>query len=347
VGFKGLQVIDLVHEKEPDLPVIVVTGTGSEEIAVEAMKRGAADYVIKSPNHIRRLPFTIMTALKNHQVAQERQLYYQALIESEKQLKALNEALEERVHQRTAALEKRNEEVRRLATALTLTEHAERRRLAILLHEDLQQILYGMRIRTHILLQDLPQLEQKSVKELIEGVSDSVERAIDVTSALSIRLNPPVLSDEKFEIVLRWLANHIYERHGLTVHVKVKGRCRIPEESKRVLLVQLIRELLFNVVEHAGVDEAFLEAAEEKSRLVIRVKDQGVGFEVQVVEQKQSQNGIFGLVSIKERLSLLGGFMEIDSGPGQGTEVMVAVPLQGDTVEIDEARGNGLKSVCR
>jgi signal transduction histidine kinase len=335
VGFKGLQVLAMVHEKYPDIPVIVVTGTGSEEVAVEAMKRGAADYVIKSPHHIRRLPFTIMAALKNNQLAQEREQYYQALHEREKELKVLNEELEERVRQRTAALEQRNEEVRRLASALTLAEHEERGRLALLLHEDLQQILFGMRIRIHILLQELSTLSQDQLRDLIEGVGASTERAIDVAQTLSIRLNPPAFKGEDLREALQWLVHHMMERYSLIVHLRVQGNCQIPQKDKRILLIQLIRELLFNVVEHADVKEAFLEASNEEAQLIIRVKDQGVGFEVQTVQQKQSQNGSMGLVNISERLSLLGGHLQLTSSPGQGTEVTVVVPLQGYAVEVD------------
>ena len=89
------------------------------------------------------------------------------------------------------------------------------------------------------------------------------------------------------------------------------------------------------MVEHAEVEEAFLEASNEAEQLVIRVKDQGIGFEVQTAQQKQSPNGHMGLVNIKERLSLLGGDLQITSNPGQGTEVTVVVPLQGDMVEAD------------
>ena len=66
LGYDGLQVLDAVKAKDPGLPVLIVTGTGSEEIAVEAMKRGAADYVIKTPQHIQRLPLTIQSVLTRH-----------------------------------------------------------------------------------------------------------------------------------------------------------------------------------------------------------------------------------------------------------------------------------------
>ncbi|MDI6696742.1 MAG: HD domain-containing phosphohydrolase [Anaerolineales bacterium] len=74
LGFEGLQVLDAAHARDADMPVIIVTGTGSEEVAVEAMKRGASDYVIKTPHHIGRLPFTIQTALEKKRVEKERRL---------------------------------------------------------------------------------------------------------------------------------------------------------------------------------------------------------------------------------------------------------------------------------
>lgn len=71
LGFEGLQVIEAVRKYKPGVPVLIVTGTGSEEIAVEAMKRGACDYVIKSPHHIRRLPQTIRAELDKKKLADE------------------------------------------------------------------------------------------------------------------------------------------------------------------------------------------------------------------------------------------------------------------------------------
>ncbi|MBU0492255.1 MAG: PAS domain S-box protein [Chloroflexi bacterium] len=83
LGFDGLQVLDAVHARDPHLPVVIVTGTGSEEVAAEAMKRGAADYVIKVPKHIRRLPLTIQAVLDRRLLEQERQQAEKALRKSE------------------------------------------------------------------------------------------------------------------------------------------------------------------------------------------------------------------------------------------------------------------------
>lgn len=81
LGFEGLQVLDRVRAKAPALPVIIVTGTGSEEVAVEAMKRGADDYVLKTVKHIQRLPLTIHTVLEKKRLQQERERAQHALRE--------------------------------------------------------------------------------------------------------------------------------------------------------------------------------------------------------------------------------------------------------------------------
>ena len=88
LGFEGLQVLEAVHAKDPHLPVIIVTGTGSEEVAAEAIKRGAADYVIKSPHHIQRLPHTIQTVLEKKRLEEQQ-------LAAEESLRETNELLAE------------------------------------------------------------------------------------------------------------------------------------------------------------------------------------------------------------------------------------------------------------
>lgn len=89
LGFTGLQVLEAVQKKSPKIPVIIVTGIGSEEVAAEAIKRGAADYVIKSPQHIRRLPHTIKSALHAQRLRDERREAQEALRASEERYRLL------------------------------------------------------------------------------------------------------------------------------------------------------------------------------------------------------------------------------------------------------------------
>lgn len=89
LGFDGLQVLEKVKEICPDIPVIIVTGTGSEEVAIEAMKKGASDYVIKSVNHIRGLAHSINNVLENKAALEEKKKALEKLKESEETYKSI------------------------------------------------------------------------------------------------------------------------------------------------------------------------------------------------------------------------------------------------------------------
>ena len=91
LGFDGLQVLKIVKDKNPDMPVIIVTGTGSEEIAIQAMKMGASDYIIKSVNHIRGLSHTIQMVLENKRIQDERRMAIAAQRESEELYRSIYE----------------------------------------------------------------------------------------------------------------------------------------------------------------------------------------------------------------------------------------------------------------
>jgi two-component system cell cycle sensor histidine kinase/response regulator CckA len=93
LGFEGLQVLEAVRATDPHLPVIIVTGTGSEEVAAEAIKRGAADYVIKTPKHIQRLPHTIQAVLEKKRLEDERRQAEEALRESEERYRRLHQSM--------------------------------------------------------------------------------------------------------------------------------------------------------------------------------------------------------------------------------------------------------------
>ncbi|MGZ2369804.1 response regulator [Ancylomarina sp. YFZ004] len=99
LGFNGLQVLQIVKEKCPDTPVIIVTGTGSEEIAIQAMKLGASDYIIKSVNHIRGLVTNIDTVLEFKKMQNERKFIQLALYKSEKKYREIFENVQDVFYQ--------------------------------------------------------------------------------------------------------------------------------------------------------------------------------------------------------------------------------------------------------
>ncbi|RIK55658.1 MAG: hypothetical protein DCC57_05165, partial [Chloroflexi bacterium] len=279
------------------IPVILLTGEGSPEVIVEAMQRGAQDYLIKA--HLERL--ALARAIDNaiEKVALKRDL-------AEKQVKMAEQA---------AALDRSHRQVRALASALTLVEQRERRRIAQILHDHVQQMLYGIQMRTYLIGLDLPEEAKPKMQEHLAEMDQLLDEAIQATRTLTVELSPPVLKSEGLKV------------HDLRVDLDLRCDPRMPSEDLRVLVFQLVRELLFNVVKHAQSDSARLGLFEQGGAYVLEVADTGVGFDAaELGKTEERQLGGFGLHSIRERLALFGGDLTVESSKGQGTRVRILLP---------------------
>jgi CheY-like chemotaxis protein len=125
---------------------------------------------------------------------------------------------------------------------------------------------------------------------------------------------------------LEWLARHMQRNHGLMVTVEGSSESELPAPC-RALVFETARELLFNVVKHANVDRARVRLVDSsEDEVEITIQDEGAGFDPERLEAGGDPLDHTGLLRIRERLSVLGGRVEIVSHPGKGTEVTVHVP---------------------
>lgn len=238
---------------------------------------------------------------------------------AEEALRSLNEQLEQRVEERT-------QEVRQLATTLTMAEQEERRRVSQILHDDLQQILYGIQMKLDAISSDLDSGPEGRLRDTIREVEERMERAMDTTRRLTVDLSPPILKSESLSDMLVWLRLRMQEAHNLDVTVEASETHTIPDEDIRVLLYQIVRELLFNVVKHAETDHASVKAERTDGHLRILICDEGRGFDVEEAARRTGHDAGFGLFSIRDRLHLLRGRIDIDSAPGKGTCITLLMP---------------------
>ncbi len=240
--------------------------------------------------------------------------------QAEDALRELNATLESKVAQRTRELEYRARQLQRLTLDLSDAEDRERRRIAEILHDDLQQILAAATFHLKLIRNRVkhdPSLQATSAQ-----IDHMLKDAIDKSRALSHELSPAVLHHGDFTDTLIWLATQIQSKHGLFVHVDASGKVDLQSDALKTFLYKAAQELLFNVVKHARTDEARIRVRRRGRCICLSVSDQGRGFDPQELRQTTG----FGLFSLRERVELLGGRMKIKSVRGGGSKFHIVVP---------------------
>jgi PAS domain S-box-containing protein len=250
-----------------------------------------------------------------------------ALRESEERLRSFSCQLEQLVEERTAELRQSQDRLRGLATELNLTEQRERKRLAVELHDHLQQMLVLGRIKLghgKRLVESIP-----DCAKMIGETDALLSEALTYTRTLVAELSPTVLRDHGLPMGLKWLGEYM-QKHDMTVTVTVMEEPLTLPDDQALLLFQSVRELLMNAWKHAQTATAEITMNTEDGRLRIEVRDHGQGFNVSAAETHRATGlaAKFGLFSIHERMKALGGSFTIESAPRQGTTAKLTLPLR-------------------
>jgi signal transduction histidine kinase len=176
------------------------------------------------------------------------------------------------------------------------------------------------------------QAKATEVGTLIDEASRSIR-------SLAAQLAPAVLNELGISAALDWLGEEIERAFGLKVAVVDDGSPKALGQDARSIVYRAVRELLINVAKHAGTDAARVESATVDGQLVVRVSDHGKGYApLQQGSALPGSHRGLGLISVRERLSLIGGTAEIGPNPGGGTLGVLAVPLAGNQVDAQELR---------
>lgn len=203
----------------------------------------------------------------------------------------------------------------------TRAKRDERRRLAQVLHDGLQQVLVAATMRIEMAVSLLPDGDAQSAAREAQHL---MREAIRISRTMTLDLSPLHLIDDGLGPALIWLSDWFATHHGLKVTLNVATDAQPQSEAIRTLVFQGVREVLLNAVKHAGIDSAKVSMVRVGTELQITVEDRGVGFEPAFVEGKTHG---FGLFSVKRRLELLGGAMDVVSAPGAGTRVTLKAPV--------------------
>jgi signal transduction histidine kinase len=218
-------------------------------------------------------------------------------------------------------LEANEREFRRLGRAVWRVQEDERRRLARELHDGLGQNLAALKHRLGQIGSELTP-EQSSLRDKLDTALALCADALEDTRNLSRLLRPPVLDDLGLAPALRWLARSVQEATGLAVVVEIEDLPEVDDELQ-TLLFRVAQEGLNNAVKHANANSVLLRLVERDRHLQLQVIDDGRGVDAAGVVGA----GGSGLGSMRERLRLYGGQLELRTTPGSGTRLRATVPL--------------------
>jgi len=204
--------------------------------------------------------------------------------------------------------------VRRVVAA----QEAERRRLALELHDETGQALTSILLG----LKAIGGAKSKEEAERAEAdVRSLVVQALQDVRALAVELRPSALDDFGLGPALERLAHTFGERSGIATSVEAASDERLPTEVETTLY-RVVQEALSNVVKHAGATHVSVLVARRGSSVAAIVEDDGEGFDTGDV-----RDDALGLLGMRERLALVGGTLEVESAPGAGTTIVAQVPV--------------------
>ncbi len=293
-----------------DLPVLLLARPEARSSTLQSVLNRRSTHVLHRPLK----PTTLLSAIRSAIEIRRRQYEVRDLL---RDARNLNEQLQWRTTQ-----------LRRLSLQIGDAEEQERRRLAVYVHDDLQQILAG--IKFHL---DVTRLQIDDPQKLdagLERIGNLVRDAIAGTRALAHELSPAALHRNGLPAALNWLAEHVYTLHGLRVEVSNPAGELHLDGSVAIFLFRAAQELLLNVAKHALTDCAEIRLEREGAGIRLEVADRGRGFDAADFDDVDAPPS-FGLFSIRERAELLGGTTRIDSVAGGGTTVSVFMPTEEPT----------------
>ena len=217
------------------------------------------------------------------------------------------------------------ERQRKLAKNLVDIQEAERRHIAKELHDHLGQLLTGLQFMLETTKNQASGKQRTSLEEIQSSVSDIIGQVRE----MSLNLRPSMLDDMGLLPTLLWHLDRYTKQTGIRVNLRAdEFPKRLPLEIETAAY-RIIQEALTNVARYAQVDEVFVGLVLQERTLWVEVLDEGKGFDTSV-ETDRLSSGISGM---RERASLLGGYLVLESFINQGTQIVAALPITGQPLE--------------
>ncbi|MBX3621890.1 MAG: response regulator [Rhizobacter sp.] len=293
-GFSGLVALDLLKASGKMIPFILVSGEIGEDTAVEAMRNGASDYLLK--NNLTRLPPALLHAVETHELLLARQRADRELGESK-----------QRVHE--------------LAQHLQTSVELERAAIAREIHDDVGGSLTALKF-------DLAWIARHSdspeVQSRVQSALETVSHAIEASQRVMHNLRPAIL-EQGLVAALQWMTSRFEKRTGIQCEFRSRHEHLSLPPGVPLVAYRTAQEALTNVSKHAHATQVHIDLSLAGGVLSLEVSDNGRGLNQDDLAKARS----FGIRGLHERAGTVGGWVDLSSGPG-GTTLILSVPLDAD-----------------
>jgi signal transduction histidine kinase len=351
-GITGLEFFEDLKQRIGELhlpPFLMLTGAGTEDLAVKAIKAGIYDYVVKDPEdrYLKLLPTVLISIHKRH-------AHRLAYLEAQQQLARAHQDLEKKVSQRTRelartvetlksevsvrmkteqALRESRKRIRKLSLKAIEAQENERKAIAQELHDSIGGNLAAIKMSLETRIKNMGDPPAEGILPL-EKIAGYLKSTIDELRHISARLRPKDLDS----LGLRGAIHEICRRiEGQYQGMSVSPQFHIEEEDVsdaiKLVIYRIMQEAVTNAAKHASAKNVLITVAKDGNCVHLSIEDDGCGFDPKTIGEAKFPGGGYGLKNMQDRAELNNGSLHVTSTPGAGTRVRAVLPLAGPEAE--------------
>ncbi|MHB0914785.1 MAG: sensor histidine kinase [Thermoleophilia bacterium] len=216
---------------------------------------------------------------------------------------------------------------KRAAASVIKAQEEERKRIARELHDETSQSLTSLIIGIRMVEEIVPET-MRDMRERLRTINEQAHETLNEVHNMAIRLRPSVLDDLGLAAALRSYTKEFTANTGIHVNLQLIAMNQRLSAELETVLYRVVQEALTNVARHALARKCQVTLRRKDSRVLGIIEDDGKGFNPQGVMMSEEQGRGLGLHGMKERIELVGGSLEFESRPDEGTTIMIEVPLQ-------------------
>ena len=291
-GFTALDAWQQVAQQKTHPPFILLSGAIGEAAAVDAIRLGMADYVLK--DDMARLPHVIERACEVHQARLARERAIADLAASQRRLADLTEHLQSSIEQERAAIARE-------------------------IHDDIGGALTAIRFDLAWVARHTTQTQ---VREHTQAATQMLQHALGASQRIMMNLRPPIL-DQGLVAAVQWLADSFERRTGVPTQVRSSAAHMALGSDVQLVAYRTAQEALTNISKYAAARQVCIDLSDCEGVLTLEITDDGCGIDPPALAKPKA----FGIQGLHERARTVDGWLDISSQPGKGTSVILSIPL--------------------